>query len=664
MGTVHLHQRTTRRRATLASFGADVDERLYHCPRALGRHVDLLLADAGSLRILVVTGPGGSGKSAALREVARRAARAGRPVVALDARDHDVAAALEALDDGPAPVVLVDGVDRLGAGIARVGSALASAPGETRVVLAARELPRRWLPAALEPLAAWVRLAPLDAAEADGLLTRLGVGDPAARNRLRAWSRGLPLAIVVGARAWLAGGADGGPDGGPGGGPGRDVVEAALLRQSGDDLLWHLAGTALESLDPDLLVLLAVAPGVDAALLERCFPGRSGELVAVLRETGVVEPAGGRLHLNPALAEVIGDRLRVEEPVRTAATVLRVADHEHARVVAGDPGALVRLAALVRDPDLRAGLGVTPGIGHHLDRWRPEDAARVRAGVERRHPGAWAVVRHWTGADLRVVRRADGVPVAVVSALPLEAATRIGGARARLLAPVVAHALGPDGPGGGAADAVARTALTAVQLTFDDLADPEVDRVRNAAALAQCGIANPRADYANLVGDRAEERSVLEAYGYREVAALARTVDGVPVTTWLADTGPGGLAGLLHGAVLAEQGGGDRGAVAPDVVLAALEGFHDDAVLAGLPLPGVGAVAGASVEGVRAWLRAHVADALAAEPALLDLVTRRYLVAGATHDGVLRSTYLSRATYFRRLRRARELLVAAPGRRP
>lgn len=653
MGTVHLHQRRTRRRDTLASVGEELDARLYRCPPVLQRHVDLLLADDGHLRILVVTGAAGSGKSAALREVARRAASSGLTVVALDARDHDVAAAVEELDDAPAPVVLVDEADRLGPGIARLGNAIASAPGDTRVVLAARELPRRWLPAALEPLVGRARLAPLGAEEAEGLLVRLGVEDPAARERLRTWARGLPLAIVVGARAWLAGGADG--DG--------DRVDAALLRESGDDLLWHLAGSALESLDPDLLVLLAVAPGVDPALLERCFPGRSAELATALRETGVVEPAGGRLHLNPALAEVLGDRLRVEEPARTAATVLRVADHEHARAVAGDPGALARLATLVRDPDLRSGLGVTPRLGHHVDRWRPEDAARVRAEVERRHPGAWALLRHWAGPDLRVVRRADGVPVAVACALPLEASSRIGGQRARLLAPVLAHALGPHGPGGGAHDAVARTALTAVQLTFDDRGDPEVDQVRNAAALAQCGIANPRADYANLVGDRAEERSVLEAYGYREVAELARTVDGVPVTTWLADAGPGGLAGLLHGAVLAEQGGADRGAAAPELVLAALEGFHDDGILAGLPLPGVGTVAGASVEDVRAWLRARVADALAAEPALLDLVTRRYLTPGATHEGVLRSTYLSRATYFRRLRRARELLVATPGER-
>lgn len=651
MGTVHLHQRAARRRPTLASLADDLDQQRYRCPRPLAGHLDLLLADDGSLRILLVTGPGGSGKSAALREVGRRARGAGRPVVALDARSQDVTAELEALSDGPAPVVLVDEADRLGPGLARLGEALASVPGETRVVLAGRDLPRRWLPAGLEPLAGRLRLAPLDADESEGLLERLGVEDPAARELLRTWGRGLPLALVVGAQAWLAGGPD------------DDRVASALLRASGDDLLWQLAGTALEQLDPDLLALLVVAPGVDAALLERCFPGRAGEILAALRTTGVVEPAGGRLHLNPALADVLDDRLRVEEPARTTATVLRVADHEHARAVAGDPGALARLATLVRDPDLRSGLGTAPRGGHHVDRWRPEDAALVRAGVERRHPGAWGVVQHWAGPDLRVVRRGDGTPVAVVAAMPLPAATGVGGVRGRLLAPVVAHALGADGPGSGARDAAARTALTAVQLTFDDLDDAEVDPIRNAAGLAQCGIANPRADYANVIGDRPEERAVLEAYGYREVTGLARTVEGVPVTTWLADTGPAGLAGLLHGVVLAEQGGVGPEGVDPEDVLAGLEGFHDDAVLAGLSLPGPGTGAGASAEGVRARLRALVAEALASEPALLDLVTRRYLTAGATHEAVLRSTYLSRATYFRRLRRARELLVAAAGSR-
>ena len=151
---------------------------------------------------------------------------------------------------------------------------------------------------------------------------------------------------------------------------------------------------------------------------------------------------------------------------------------------------------------------------------------------------------------------------------------------------------------------------------------------------------------------RYSDREELPLDGVRDREAERRSRPG----PWSAPTADGPLSARLSLP-------GSKSLTNRELVLAALEGFHDDGILAGLPLPGVGTVAGASVEDVRAWLRARVADALAAEPALLDLVTRRYLTPGATHEGVLRSTYLSRATYFRRLRRARELLVATPGER-
>lgn len=651
MGTVHLHPRSAQPRPTLASFAEEVDETRYRCPAVLAHRCDRLLADDSSLRILAVTGPGGSGKSAALREVGRRARRTGWGVVLLDARTQDVLAAVDGLAAGAGharQVVLVDEVDRLGPEATAFGTALAGLPGDTRVVAAGRELAPRWLPAVLEPVADRVRLAPLGADEADAVLRSLGVGDAGARAGLGRWAGGLPLALVVGARAWLAA-----PDDarGPAGGSVGGLVGEALLRESGGDLLGQLAGSALDRLDPELLALLVIAPGVDPALLGEFCPGRVPEVVAALRDTGVVDVAGGRLLLHPALAEMLAERLRAEDPARAAATTLRIAGHEHARAVAGDPGALARLATLVRDPELRAGLGPASRAGHYVDRWRPEDAAPVRAGLERVLPGSWEVVRPWAGPDLRVVRRADGAPVAVVAALPMAAACGVTGLRARLVAPLVERARGGDG------DAADRTVVSALQVTFDDLGDPEVDRLRNAAGLAQCGLANPRGDWVNVLGDRAGEHAVLRAYGYSEVPDLARTVAGVRVTTWVADAGPGGLAGLLHAAVVAEQRRGDDALVAPDRLLAALESFHDDGDLAGLAVvPAGGPAVGA--EEVRAWVRDRVDEVLGGEPALLDLVTRRYLVRGATHDEVLRSTYLSRATYFRRLRRARDLLGA------
>lgn len=602
---------------TMASYAAELDARRYACPAGLDRRLDQLLDPAGTVRLLAVTGRGGLGKSAALREAGRRAGRAGRQVVALDARVDDVLAALDAVG-GPGQVVLVDEADALGPALGALAAAVAGLPDDARLVVAARTLPARWLPEPLAALAAQVRLIGLAPAQADALLVRCDVDDPAARAALVAHAAGLPLALVLAGRAWAGRAGGEGP---------RDVSD--LVRDSGDELVAHLADAALEGLDPDLLAVLTQAAGVDAALLAALFGDRADELVAALRETSLVEPVGSRLVLHPALAGRLAERIRAEEPERARLAVLRVAEHEHARARAGESGALPRLAALVADPGIRAGLGPTTLSRHYADRWRTTDAAVVRRELEARQPGVWPVLAPWLGDGTRVVRRGDGRPVALVAALPLSRAGSLTGARRRLVAPVVEHARR-----GGELD---RAVLSAVQLTFDDAAEPEVVWVRNAAALAQCGIGNPRSDHVNLVGDLPEECAVLEAYGYAEVVDLRREVDGVPVTTWVADVGPGGLAGLLYAAVAAEQGSAREGS---DLV-AALENYAEAA------------------EPVRAWVRARVAELLAAEPALHDLVVRRYLSVGASHESVMRATYLSRATYFRRLRRAREVLSAA-----
>jgi hypothetical protein len=646
MGTVHHYLRSAAPRSTIGGHALAVDARRYLCPEPLDRKVRSLLDRTGTQRVLVVTGRGGVGKSAALREVARRAQGEGHRATLLDARVQDVVRGVEELADGAPGVVLVDEADAIGAAIAALGAAIAALPDGSRVVVAGRVLPGRWLPDTLAPLVDRCRLHPLPPGDADALLSRYDVASPAVRSAITAWAGGLPLALVVGARAWA----------------GREVTvedgwgasvagtpPAAFTRDAGEDLWTHLADAALDDLDPELLAVLALTAGVDGPLLDSLFPDRAATMLAELRACTVVEGVAGRLMLHPSLADLLAERLRAEEPARASSTVLRLAAHEHARALGGEGGALGRLAGLVQDPGLRAAIGPAVRAGHYADRWRSGDAAVVRAGLERAHPGAWSVVEPWLGPHARLVRRADGRPVATVASMSLAAAAAVTGAAARLVAPVVAHAR--------AAGPADRVVVSAFQLTFDDLEDPEVTWVRNAAGLAQCGVVNPRHDLVNVIGDCPSEREVLAAWGYVEIAGSAREVDGVPVTSWWADAGEGGMAGLLHAAVVAEQGGpagttDERGAL-----LDALESFHRDAALAALPVAPPGERSAAARE-VRAWVRSQVERLLGDEPALRDLVVRRYLVEGASHASVMRATYLSRATYFRRLRRARDLLGA------
>ena len=92
----------------------------------------------------------------------------------------------------------------------------------------------------------------------------------------------------------------------------------------------------------------------------------------------------------------------------------------------------------------------------------------------------------------------------------------------------------------------------------------------------------------------------------------------------------------------------------------ALRNFHRPALLAGSPL-GAGAGARARAEFVRARLAEAVAHSFGATPdelLLRSVIERGYLEPGTTHEQVARELYLSRTSYFRRLRRATERLAS------
>lgn len=641
MGTVRPHARSSGSGTTISELANDLDVRRYVCPDVVEGRLSRLLDSSGQTVVLAVTGPGGAGKSAVLRDAARRATGEGYTVIQLDGRHPETPEEIAGLVDLPdRTLLLVDEAETLGAGLHALGHQLTSLPGTTRVIVAARRLPHRWLPAGLEPLSSRLRLAGLAPPDAEMLLVRHGVSDPRARAAIVDWAHGLPLALVLGASAWAA----------------SDRSDAARLAavlpgETEDDLIDHLAGPALAHVDPDLLAVTALAGGVDRRLLRDVLPD-AGAGLAQLRDCSFAELTGGRLMLHPRLAESMAARLRTADPSRVEDLTLRIAGHLRSRSVAGDSAALPWLARLVQDPALRSGLA--PPVSAHLygDRARPGDDGPIRGAIEAQWPGRWALVAPWLTENTHVVRRTDGLPVAVVATLPLARAVDLDPARALLVDHVLDQARLE-----GRTD---RVVLTPFQLLLADgpsgEPDPELVRIRNAIALQRCGVANPRGDYVLDLTGTGVEQDVLAAYGYRHLPELDREIHGLPVRVWAADVGPAGIAGLLYDAVATEQGRPTT-AHAGGVLLRALEDFHRDAALAALPVAPSDLTAAAAAERVRAWARQSVTELLAGEPALLDLMSRRYLRPGGTHETVMRELFASRATYFRRLRRARELLT-------
>ena len=175
-------------------------------------------------RLLLLSGTGGSGKSAALREAARRGERLGYHVIALDGRQ--LAAAGPRLADVFADLpngdllVLVDELGHIGAHAHALGRTLAALPGSTRVVTAAIEQPQAWVPPELAPLVATLRMPALNPVP-----VRPGAAEPRRHRLLRAIGDrrvGVRTSARAGARRGGVGRARCGRDRTRGPGPRRD----------------------------------------------------------------------------------------------------------------------------------------------------------------------------------------------------------------------------------------------------------------------------------------------------------------------------------------------------------------------------------------------------------------------------------------------------------
>jgi hypothetical protein len=650
----HLAPRRTTARGSLTTLAGSVDERRYVCPPLLGRRLDQLLGDDADARLLLLSGTGGSGKSAALREAARRGERLGYHVIALDGRHLDAAGsrlsdAFADVPDGDL-LVLVDELGHLGARAHALGRTLAALPGTTRVLTAAVDQPHDWLPPELAPLVANLRIPALDLHRSDQVLRHHGVDDARARSVISAWACGLPLALVLGAAAWVDHGASAIEPGGP------------VLAATADDLVGHLSGLALDQLDTELLEVAAVAAWVDERLLADVLPDRDGhEALTTLASYSFVERSGAGLRLHPLVGNAVSERVR-HSGARLSDLVLRVASHLRDRSIHGDARALHRLAALSEDPKLRAGMAPASSATLYGDDARASEADEVASWAPE---GLSDAVRPWLQPQTshswrtptQVVRHTDGRVLGAAMALPLSEAAalvRTDEPRAALVAPLVEYAARH-----GIED---RVVISPFQLLAPGAIeeDPNVMALRNGHTLRRCRVPNPRYDLVNEFGWSEFERTIVADCGYVEVPELRREVGGEEVRTWVCDVGPCGLVGLLFRGVAAEHGVElPEPRTQGELVLAALDDFHDDGLLAALPLAPLGHELRHAADCVRTWVRRTMMAALHDQPALAELLEQRYLAPAATHDQVMRATFLSRATYFRRVKTARDLVAAA-----
>src|SRR3954471_10111576 len=164
-----------------------------------------LLDDDRSGHVVLLHAPGGMGKSALLRELARRAAERGLAPRLLDGRDiAPVPGEIDRLLDGvhadERPVVIFDSYERMSGADGWLRQRLVpSLPERALVILAGRRPPTEgWLRDGWEHVAVEMELGPLGTDDAREMLRAYGASES---DELVRWARGWPLALSLAATA-------------------------------------------------------------------------------------------------------------------------------------------------------------------------------------------------------------------------------------------------------------------------------------------------------------------------------------------------------------------------------------------------------------------------------------------------------------------------------
>jgi hypothetical protein len=573
--------------------------------------IDDLLSPATSSRILYVYGPGGIGKSAFLRAAARRAIAAGHAAAILDARslpiDLDLLRARVLEAAGTARVLVIDEADTLGSALPPLRDALLDAlPESARLILAGRLAPQpTWREGGLHAIFSDLPLTPLSREDADALLAQRGVDSPERKERLLQWAAGSPLALTVGASLL--------PDSNAG------DLGAELERR----LTQWLEGEETLNIDPEVLAVAALTRTVDARLLAAALPGRSTrDGLQRLGELRVTQRLGGGITLHPVLAATIKERLKDESPARYRVLAARIVDHLATRARLGDIEALLEMTLFIESEQLRAIIGMEASPTHYADRPHEGELAQfARLNGFDAQPG-WAAMTQFValpgGVDL-VMRRNDGVPIFFgvlrrVSDLPDSPLGRDLAA--------VAHAKGVDPE-----LCFAGIVLFAEAPTADRA---EATRISIGAFMRRHRVATMEAVIIHYPEPARRPDD--------SISLLAKPVDGPwEHEIFFSEFRPGGAVAFVERAVFA-----DLGVAPPDASLADLLAADDDP---------------ARQERLTRVLDAVFADTVE-DRRLRQAVEMTHLSPRRGEQECLDTLHVSRATWFRLLREARERVLA------
>jgi hypothetical protein len=629
---------------------------------------DELLARRDVPSVVLIHGPGGMGKSTLLREIARRADASGRPVWLVDARElapapGELEQALSGATDAENPVVLFDTWERMSAAGAHLRRVLLPMlPDTTLVVIAGREAPEAdWFQGGWEQVVEELPIAPLTRADAEALVREHGVSADERVSEIVAWGQGAPLALALAADAaridpaWRTEGVEERPE-----------LVRALVRR--------VTETELDGGNREVAAVAALARTTTRAMLREVLPEVDpAEAEQWLRRLTFSEAMGPGVTLHDLARRALRADLRNRAPDRERELRRRIADHLYARAVAGNPWLMLDLAELIDDQALRWGFGAEGSVEYRLDGPREGDIEIIDPQMVERENSAW-----WLGARefflhaperVIVVRDRTAAPAGFCIAVTPDNAPQTA-ERDSVLGAWLAHARkrAPEG------DAILwRDSVDLTADTTGDISSP-VLALLNTAAMLRSGLANPR--YLYLPIDPGNEAAVAfsQGIGAKHVPRLDADVNGKVQECHIFDAGPGGTLAGVRGAIYAELGlpvpepgeaspapvAGAGPVLDADTVKEVLRNVHRPLELAASPLA-TGTSPEDRAESVRRLLRDAVAGAFghtADEELLRKIVERGYLDADTSHERVADELYLSRATYFRRLRQASGRIAA------